>query len=115
MMNDPEGAVLILGAGHLNAKVFCTVDPLTGGFRWRAQYRSAVSGMISGQGPFNPPLSPFWAEVEDLVFSCPGCDDVANESFLGSFRFTALMGCETSGGIVFYAATVEGLVTLGCP
>ena len=107
---DPLGVAIRLRGTFLNVRVFCDLDPLTGGFTWRAQYRSAVSGT-----GFEPPISATWADAEDFLFSCPDCADAVNGQATGFFMFTAFMGCETSGGIVVYPVEVEGLVTLGCP
>jgi hypothetical protein len=109
-VEDPEGAIIWFGASHLSVKVKCKIDPLTGSYRWVAEYRSAVSGVISGQGPFSPPISPFWAEAEDLEFDCPDCATGG----IGTLDFTAQLGCETSGGITYYPAMVHGEITVGC-
>jgi hypothetical protein len=103
---DPEGTPVRQLGTYLNVKVKCKVDPLTGRYRWVAEYRSAISG-----GTFVSPISTVFAEAENLEFSCPSCATGGT----GTVDFIARQACETSGGVVEYDVLVHGEITIGCP
>lgn len=103
---DSEGVPIRLKSTDLNVKVKCKIDPITGNYRWVAEYRSAISG-----GIFEPPISATWAEAENLEFDCPSCATGGT----GAVDFVAKMACETSGGVVEYDVLVHGEITIGCP
>lgn len=107
---DPIGTPVRLRATSLNVKVKCKVDPITGNYRWVAEYRSAISG-----GTFEPPISDTFAEATNLEFSCPDCANAVDGQATGTVDFVAQMACETSGGVVTYDVLVHGEITIGCP
>ncbi len=107
---DPLGTPIRSDATFLSVKAFCSIDPETGVYRWRAQYRSAISG-----GTWEPPISDVFAEATDVDYVCPDCADAVNGQATGDIWFTAKMACETSGGVTEYDVLVHGLITLGCP
>lgn len=107
---DTEGTPIRTDATFLNVKVKCKIDPITGSYRWIAEYRSAISG-----GTFEPPISDTFAEATDFEFQCPDCANAVNGQATGTIDFVAKMACETSGGVTEYDVLVHGDVTIGCP
>ncbi len=103
---DLDGELIRSDATFLYVRLFC--DPET--HIWKAQYRSAISG-----GTFEPPVSATWADATEVEFVCPDCANAVDGQATGTVDFTAVMACETSGGVVTYDVLVHGDVTIGCP
>lgn len=100
-----EGTLVRQDATNLYLRVFCVAETET----WKVQYRSAITG-----GGFDAPASTTWVDAA-VSFVCPDCGNAVDGVAIGTIDFTAVMACETSGGIVNYNIICHADVELACP